>query len=255
MNTDVKREASFSNMDVIAGDEEETNYRTISGLAIASLLLGLAAPLCLVAPLLFAIPLLGFVLALAAVARIARSDGQMVGRGAALVGMALCVASVCGAIAQSTVTEQMLSRQAREMALEWVALLQAGGGQQAFELTLAHAQGPPPKPPVNMPNHVEEAGESPLDHFLHDPVVAYLMGDGRTAQIRFDRDLASGSESTGVYRIAQQYSVVNAQAPADQPAPTIRMTLQRTRSNRLVPARWLISTHEGEHLPITKSGV
>lgn len=250
MNAEIKREIRFTaGSDVDAGVEEEAAYRTVSVLAIVSLVLGFAAPLCLVAPLLFAIPLLGIILALAAIARVASSDGAMIGRGAALIGLALCVASVCGAFARTAVADRMLSQQAREVALQWVALLQAGGGEQAFALTVAHAQGPPPKPPVNMPDHDEAEHEDPLAHFLHEPIVAYLMGEGRTAQVQFDQDLVSAYESTGVFRIAQLYNVAGTNGTHNKPVSTLRLTLQRTRSNKLAPVRWLISSFDGDGLP------
>ena len=44
--------------------DDEPSYRTISVLALVSLMFGLAAPLCLMAPLLFVIPIAGVALAL-----------------------------------------------------------------------------------------------------------------------------------------------------------------------------------------------
>ena len=255
MNAETKREVSFSGAsDAAVGVEEDASYRTLSVVALLSLLVGLAAPLCLVAPLLFTIPLLGIVLALAAMARIAGSDGAMIGRGAALLGLALCVASMCGAYTRTVVTDRMLSQQAREVAMQWVALLQAGAGQQAFELTVGHAQGPPPKPPVNMPDQQEAAREDPLGHFLEDPVVAYLMGEGRTAHVQFDEDLASSYEGANVFRIAQLYRVEGSSGTTSQPASTLRLTLQRTRPSALAPARWLIHSYQSDDLPKVPAG-
>jgi hypothetical protein len=78
----------------VIGADEDTVYRTLSVMSLISLCLGLAAPLCLVAPLLYAIPIAGTAVALVALRQIATSDGALIGRKAALVALALCVA--CG---------------------------------------------------------------------------------------------------------------------------------------------------------------
>ena len=75
-----------------AETEALASYRAPSVLAIVALLFGIASPLALVAPLLMAVPLVGAVLALFALAKIAASSGQLVGRSAALWGLGLAVA-------------------------------------------------------------------------------------------------------------------------------------------------------------------
>src|SRR6476620_3954579 len=80
---------------VFHGDDPEqtTEYRTLSVLAIISLVMGLAAPLAVAAPFLLAIPLFGIAVSLVALRRIAVSGGVLAGRWAATLGLVLCVAS------------------------------------------------------------------------------------------------------------------------------------------------------------------
>src|SRR5688572_8269686 len=73
--------------------DQVANYRSMSGLAIVSLLLGLLAPVCFAAPVFLAIPLFGTALSLFALRRIAASEGALAGKWAATAGLALCVVS------------------------------------------------------------------------------------------------------------------------------------------------------------------
>ena len=75
----------------VVGGEEEPAISNISALSVVSLLLGLAAPLSLAAPLLWAIPLFGAAVAIVTMRRIASSDGTLIGRRAAVIGLALSV--------------------------------------------------------------------------------------------------------------------------------------------------------------------
>src|SRR5438874_2243110 len=78
-----------------ADDPEETSsYRSLSVLAIISLVVGIAAPLAFIGPLLLAIPLFGIALSLVALRQIAASEGALAGRWAAITGLSLCVVSI-----------------------------------------------------------------------------------------------------------------------------------------------------------------
>ena len=79
----------------------------MSKLALASLLLGLAAPVCLFAPLLFTIPVLGAILGITALRHIDKSDGMLAGRGAAVCGLAFSVVMIAAAMGYATVAQQL----------------------------------------------------------------------------------------------------------------------------------------------------
>src|SRR5262245_45308902 len=74
--------------------EALSDYRTLSVLALVSLVIGLASPLAFAAPLALAIPIIGIAVALVALHRISRSEGLLAGRWAAITGLALSVASI-----------------------------------------------------------------------------------------------------------------------------------------------------------------
>jgi hypothetical protein len=238
---------TVSNSSDRAAGDDSASYRTLSILALASLVLGLASPLCLVAPLLMAIPVCGVVLAIAAILRIDSSDGAMVGRKAALVGLGLSVASVCAAFTRTALTERMLSAQARDAGAQWIKLLKAGEVDKAFELTLEHAQGPPPKPPENRGGPPPEPAPDPLERFRANPVVVGLAKLGPEAKVQYDGDLAFSPGARDEYTIVEQYGI---SGNSDAALP-LRLTMLRVRANRIANARWLVERYErdGAALP------
>ena len=234
---------------VIHDADDEVAYRTISVISLVSLVFGLAAPLCLMAPLLLAVPIVGAVLAVSAIRRIAASDGTLIGRKAAVIALALCVASACAAVARTTFTEQLLSRQARQVALEWFALLQSGETEKAFGLTVASTQGTPPPPPEGSPEAAAPPPPLPIEQFRADPVVHFLVDHARGAAVGYIQDLEFDPGVRGETRILQRFGVSAAENSAAGAKTTVDLVMQRLRANHQNPARWLVSQYKSDELP------
>ncbi len=130
--------------------EQTTEYSTLSVLAIISLVIGVVAPLAIVSPLLLAIPLFGIAVALLALRRIAVSEGTLAGRWAAIVGLALCIASAVGPFSHSFAQRTIRSNQAAEFGRSWIAMVTSGDSKQAFRLTV---DGSRPQPPLEAARH------------------------------------------------------------------------------------------------------
>jgi len=215
----------------------------VSVLSIVSLILGFAAPLCLMAPLLFAIPIAGAAVAWLAIRRIATSDGGLIGRKAAVIALLLCVASMCASITRSTLTQQLLSRQARQAALEWFALLQTGDAEKAFDMTTGSNQ-PPPPPDPDAPDSAAKAPPSPLEMFRQQPVVHFLLDHAQGARARYLQDLTYDPGVRGDARIEQQYAVDRAERPDGKATTTVQITMQRAPSDG--SSRWLVANSHSE---------
>jgi hypothetical protein len=227
---------------VLVGADEEITYRSVSVLSIIALVVGLFAPLALLAPILWVIPALGLVLATIALSRINGSAGTLVGRAAALAGLALCVACIFAIAARTLVARQLVSQQARQVALEWIADVQAGATEQAFDRTL-EATRPPLQSPLDQSEPVD-----PLARFGEHPVVRYLTTEGAGQRARFEGDLIIEFASAGVVHVQQQFSLLTAPSSA-QEVGTIQVTLQRTRSSAVGSAHWLVSGYQLGELP------
>ena len=241
MQTSTHPSATLSPVVIGAGDDAA--YRTVSILSIVSLVLGLAAPLALIAPLLFAIPIAGAAVALLALRRIAASDGALVGRTAAVIGLTLSIASISAAFTRTALTQEILSRQARAAALEWIALLQTGDAEKAFQLTTTNRQGPPPKPPAGTPDAETGPETSPLETFRADPVVRLLLDQAKTASVQYVRDSAFDPASGGVVRIQQLFDVGVAADSGGASTTPVEIVLQRTSGFNGAPSQWLVSTY------------
>jgi hypothetical protein len=229
-----------------ADDDDSAQYRTISVLSLVSLAFGLASPLAFFGPLLMVLPIAGAVLALLAVRRIALSDGTLIGRTAALLALALSVASITAAFTRVELSHYLLSRQARATALEWFTLLQQGETEQASQLMSNSRQRPAPANPDN-PNAAPAT--SPLDEFRAGPVVHFMLEHARSAPVRYDRSVAIDLFTTGEARIQQQYSVGVPPTNGDGTVSMIDLVLQRSRGAGGGPFEWLVSSATSDDVP------
>jgi hypothetical protein len=233
----------------VVGGVEETPIGNISGLSVVSLLLGLAAPLSLAAPLLWAIPLFGAALAMVTMRRVASSDGVLIGRRAAVIGLALSVASLCAAATRSVVSEQMLSHQARSIALEWLALVESGDVSSAYGYTTDSTRSPGPPHEPGRP----EPPRDPVTDFRGIPLIHFLMSVGKGARTDFDKDLDIADDSNGVIRVRQQFLVIPA-GGSDSSAVVLHVTLERSRRATINGAKWLVAEYGSDNLPALPDG-
>ncbi len=152
--------------------EQASGYRTLSVLAIISLIFGLASPLSLGGPLLKAIPLFGIAVSLLALRRIAISGGVLAGRWAALAGLMLCVAFAVIPFSRDVVERSIRTHQAEEFGRRWIDLLASGKLEQAFHLTVDGTR-PAPKPEPGAP----PPKTTPYQDFLNQPIIKELHAD------------------------------------------------------------------------------
>jgi hypothetical protein len=235
------RIASFHTEDV----EQVENYRTMSKLALASLLLGLVAPVCLFAPLLFTIPVLGAILCIAALRRIAKSDGMLAGRGAAVCGLAISVVTIAAAMGYATVTKQLRANQASEFSQQWISLLLDGKTSEAFRLTAAGSRPLPPPEPGAPPGR---SAVNPYDKFTENSSIKSLVAAGAGANIRFDRTVAYQARPRGQCTVVQNFLVTPKNSASDgkaAPQPIgVRLTLDRSATDTPSPPEWSVLNFE-----------
>jgi hypothetical protein len=226
---------------VFHGDDPEqvTEYRTLSVLAIISLIMGLAAPLAIAAPFLLAIPLFGIAVSLVALRRIQVSGGALAGRWLATIGLVLCVASAVLPVSHDLIQRAIRVHEAEKFGRDWVAMVTSGNLKQAFLLTVdATRPAPPPEP--NTPPKA-----SPYEAFIAQPLIKALQAAGANADIRI-RDTVDYQAVT--YRsitVRQLYSVSPAAASASASGQPIEFVLSVQRAT--VPhesmSRWLVTSY------------
>jgi hypothetical protein len=219
---------------VFHGDDPEqtTDYRTLSVLAIISLIIGLAAPLAIAAPFLLAIPLFGIAVSLV-------SEGVLAGRWAATVGLALCVASAVLPVSHDLIQRAIRLRQAESFGRNWVAMVTSGNIKQAFSQT---ADGTRPMPPAE-PNAPPRP--APYETFVDQPVIKALQAAGPGADIRVRDTVEFRAATPRSITVRQLYEVIPASAsPTGAGGKPIEfvLSLQRATLPRESMSRWLVTS-------------
>jgi len=227
------------------GDDQLVRYGSLSTLALLGLVFGLAAPLCFMAPLLLAIPLLGAGVSLVALRHIEASEGVLVGRTAALTGLALCVGCGCAMISRVKLIEHLHYRQAESLSLEWLGLLLSDQVEPAFRLTVLGAS--PATAATDLPPG--EPAKDPLQEFSDDPVVQAVRAAGKDAEIRREETLAVENRGQGQYLFRRKYVITPRQDPPRSEPFGIVLTLQRGRLPGRRSLRWVVMAYESDDLP------
>jgi hypothetical protein len=233
----------------VAGADEDAVYRTPSILAIVSLVFGLASPLSMFAPLLLVIPLTGVALALLALRRIALSDGALIGRTAAVLALALAVASVSATFTRTAVAQELLSRQARATAFQWIEFLQRGDAEKAFQMTAASRQAARPREPDAPSESGNEPTKSPLETFRSDPVVHFISNEAKGVPVSYVEDMVADSASVPDARVQQKFTVGVPAEIGDSPTTGIELILQRQPAYNQSPTQWIVSAYKSDELP------
>jgi hypothetical protein len=109
-------------------------YHSVSALAIIALVAGLLSPLAFAHELLWSLPLTAIALSIVAIVRIDRSEGQLVGRWAAVLGLVISLFCVAGAITHATTRRLWLAYRAERMAERFIELLREGKPREAHQL-------------------------------------------------------------------------------------------------------------------------
>lgn len=225
-------------------DEAEAlaEYRSVSLLALVGFVMGLASPLVFLADLLLALPLFGAAISGLALVKIRASDGQLVGRSLALIGLVLSVVSVGAMKSHSGSVGYLLSRQARPAAEQWIGHVVAGELEKAFSLTSAseRAKTPSPKGPPGMPT------EPPFEAFVNKGVVQSLLLLGENANAKFVKNIAC-NRLPDRNRVLQLYHVtpgspVTRDTGTDGPVE-VRIALEQSARGEQ-PAAWRIDSYD-----------
>jgi hypothetical protein len=219
-----------------ADESEETNeYRSLSVSAIVALLLGLASPLSFGHVLLTAIPIAGIVVALVALRQIASSEGALAGRGAAIIGLVLCVAFAVAPHARAYILRSSRTSQAREFGRQWLDSVAAGELERAFRLTFESTRRSPPQEP-GMPAPTK----TPYEQFVDQPAVKALVAAGKDAEIRYLGTTSYDSPTFKRVTVGQKYSITPKSTTGDAKPLEAVLTLQRARLDYEGRMRWLV---------------
>ena len=224
---------------------DSQSYRAISPLAIAACILGVASALALVHPLFWFLPMATVAVSVFALRSIRRNSDALVGRKAALAGLA--AAAFFGVWAPTSLALQrvVIPRHARPFAEYWLELLRDGRVQEAHQWTVAADYRLPADVDLQAFYESDSDAKEDLKVFLDDEVLRVLIRAGRTATPRFVRTVnvdGNGKKS----RATLDFEVTTDNQTAEP--IDIRMEIERTLADRDRAVQWRVNQVRSRNL-------
>jgi hypothetical protein len=158
-------------------------YHSVSALAVVALVVGLLSPLAFVHPLLWTLPIAGVAVACVAIARIDRSDGLLIGRKAAIVGLAVSLFCGLGAVTQATTRRLWLAYRAERLTDRFLELLREGKTYEAHQLWARPQFRVPAGSDYEALYADSPAAKEDYESFLKRDVIAQLVALGDQAKL------------------------------------------------------------------------
>jgi hypothetical protein len=169
-------------------------YRSISWLAVTSLVLGAASCTVLFSPLLCWLPILAVALGVVAQRSIRQQQPRLAGRAAALCGVALALFFGTWGLSQATLRRAIICRQARNYAQQWLELVQAGRLLEAHQLHLPRDQRLTPQTSADGFYRQNQEMRRNRDTFFESPPLKAIIRVGTQGRLRFQGDEGTESE-------------------------------------------------------------
>lgn len=157
-------------------------YRAVSGWAIGGLLLGLAAVLAFIHPVLWVVPVAGAVTCLLALRQISAQASALVGRRAALVGLAICLIVGISCPVQFFLVRYQLRAAAIRAARDWFTAVRYDRPFVAHQLSLQPEARWTLDDVALVSRYLGEGGG--LKAYVSDPLVRLLLVLGKQCRVR-----------------------------------------------------------------------
>lgn len=210
-----------------SGEESLSGYRPIHWTSVVGLCLGVLSTFSLLHWLLLSVAVAAILIGVVALRQIAQRDGELLGRKAALAGIALAVCFLGFVPTRSVTRRNHLDRQARQHAEQWFLLLRDGGLPnlyKAFELKKTYRERQPQGTDLALrygdPREISSMDALPIDEemnhayrhqrsfhdFVEHPVVNQIIELGRNCELTWER-VAGRSRSSNHDLIVLEYSI------------------------------------------------
>jgi len=180
----VHREVYQSRLN-LRDDPDAAQYRAISGLAVAGLLAGALSLLALAAPLLWIVAVVAVVVNLKALRWVAANAPALLGRKAALAGLALSTFAVFAVPVDWLAYRYSVRREARQFAETWFDYLRADRPMWAHQLTISPTSREMLDEKKLWEAYRDEQARQMLREFVTKPEVRLLLALGDRAIVRF----------------------------------------------------------------------
>lgn len=222
-----------------------SEYRSVSGMAVLSLVLGVVSLAALITSSLLVLPLLGVIFAALALWRISASEGRQVGRKVALLGLALSLAIGTCVYVRDAMLDHLVASEGVEWALDWCDLVRDGQIATAAELAVAPEIRQPFDDQLDAYYATDDEAKKRLEEFKKDEVIRQLVDAPEGSRIVPLETLVVDSDNSGGYLMAQEFELV---PPTGGGNPSrFQLTLRRARLTGLGGSAWLLVNKSHKH--------
>jgi len=224
--------------------EEDTfvHYRSVSRVAVISLLLGLLSFTAIFNPVLWCVPIVSVTLAVVALRTIPKDRDIMVGRGAAKVGLALGLVFLTFSTTSSFVRQKALYRLASPHAKKWIGLVQGGHLHKAHQLYLSQRERVSPDEDIEAYYEGNEEARQDMQAFFGTPPLSKIVELGRRGKLRFEANeecepLRDAGEEMDV--VVQRYAI-DYEADGQRQTFSFLVSISRMHDPDHDDARWQV---------------
>lgn len=231
-----------------AGPEEDLgDYRAVSAMAVIGVVLGILSATAFIHPLLWLLACIAVIVNAVALRQLAESNSRLLGRKAALAGMAVSLIFTIAAPTQFLIHRHMLSREAVGVAREWFGYFRDNRPEMAFSMS-HYPMSKEARERLPMPARGESGSAMrPIRDFLREPQVDLMLKLGKRAHIRFfeTEEVWSGGNMEGVREIY----VVTVGENAQPTSFFIRLGVTRSRDLATGEWQWQVTKNEFLNAP------
>ena len=213
-------------------------YRSVSLLAVVAAVLGVASLSAIFSTGLIVIGMVAVIVSLIALRRIATSDGQLVGRTAALTGLALALTVAAGVVVHARVVSGMLSKEASKWGVDWCQLLMDGEIITAAELKNPATMRRPFDDALADYYATNEGAMGQLEKFKENDVVQLLTSAPEGSRVEPVKLLDSRRDVQSGYVVVQEFKLIQ---PGGEPPVVFRLELRRQKVGKLGGGAWFVS--------------
>ena len=214
-------------------------YRSVSKLAVAAALFGLASALMLVGPLLLPVALFAIVLSVLALRSIAASEGQLVGRLPAIVGLSLAVLFIGWGFSRYVSRQSQLEVHARQFCDSWLVLMAEGRYREAHQLEVPSEQRIFAPEALQEFYAADQEARDRMESRISQPPMDVFVAEGSDVQYRFERMAESRRHGMTDY-VTLQYVI---ERPAERGGPRpVWLQVQRATSPLAIRPEWTLTS-------------
>lgn len=221
-----------------AAESDIVGYSSISPAAIVALLLGLLSFFAVGNLLLLILPALAMIAAIMALSSIARSDGSISGRWAAVAGLALALLFASTAIVKATTRAWHVRTEGQKFADRWVELIKSGNVHQAHQWHLPPERRQNAGTSLAQFYHDSKPAQEEFNQFLQAAPLSSVVAAPREAKVHFVRVVEQLSVDN-----SDRVAVLYALDPVDGKGAPIQFVVvtERTTSENSPGGHWQVA--------------